>query len=1346
MSEEIELKPREPRRRRRWLIMTAGALLLFGGLYWYLNSAGFEDRVRERVIAELERATGGRVDLPAFDWHITRLEFVAKDLTIHGTESPGEAAYAHVDYLKVRLKVISFFGREIGLRSVEAQHPVLHITVRSDGSTNQPAPVIAQKPAQPGSMFNRIFALAIDRLDVNNGMFEWNEKRVPIDIHADDVSAHMTYAFADKSYDGVLSVGKTSAVMAGPRPLVSNAEVHLGIKRDAVDIKSLKWASTGSKLESSGRITRLADPKLELAYNMTVSMAELGSFTSIPGMRSGQLELHATGKFWWDKSLQCFSSGDAILHDMTWQDANVRVPGMNARSKFSLDGTRIVLSNIHGTLLGGAATGSAEIKNWTHHSEHPGHDALAELGSGRFQVRNIQAAGVALVFSSPRLPLEKLNAHGLADGTVEVEWRGSLDRADAALHLNVTATPIVAGPPGLPVSGHLTGIYHMSRNEMDFSKLELDTASTHVTASGVLGSESNRLDVRAQTENLHEWDPVLSAFGKRPELPLRLAGKASFNGAVSGKFAMPTMRGHLELASFESLLRLSPSPNAKPAHVYWDTLSADVQYGPHFISVVNGKVGRGSARVLFSGRSTLVDGQIDDTSGFQVQVEVHSAALSDVQAIASTNYPLTGTLNLVANASGTPVYFRGSGSFDLEGGTVYGEQFKSLRSGARFTNEHVQLLNAVFTQNGAQLTGSGSYTFSDQSFTLDARGDNIELAHINSLQHPRLSLAGHADFQLKGSGTLQSPTLDGTFKISQLTGNGEVIGDLTANAVTRGRELEITGKSEMRGAELEANGRVHLEGDFPGKITLNLNKVDFDSLLRAYLDGRVTGHSSANGTIEITGQFRHPSSLDIGGTVQQLTAEIEHIQLRNEGPVVFSYSAGTLDLKNSHITGENTDLYAEGTVALTSTSRMDVRANGRANLQLFQGLSPGLSSSGTAAMQLVITGTQASPTLNGEVQIEHAALSLADVPNGLSEVNGTLVFNENRLQIRSLTARTGGGNLEVGGFVAYRRGLFFDLTAKGKDVRLRYPPGVSSAADADLHLAGTLQSSLLSGTVMVTRFGVNPKFDFSQYLARAKQVPSTMTTNSVVDNMRLDVHIVSTPQLEVETALAKITGDADLHIRGTLGHPAVLGRVNIVEGDVYLSGTKYHLERGDITFRNPVRIEPILNIEASARVQEYDITIGLHGTPDKLEKQRSFRSDPPLPEADIIALIALGRTREDTALSRPITETSSDATSNAILGQALNQVISSRAQRLFGVSRIKIDPQVGGLESNPNARLTLEEQVNNNITLTYVTNLAASAQQVIQAEYLVNKNLSIVVIRDQNGVLGFEIRMRQRKK
>ena len=79
------------------------------------------------------------------------------------------------------------------------------------------------------------------------------------------------------------------------------------------------------------------------------------------------------------------------------------------------------------------------------------------------------------------------------------------------------------------------------------------------------------------------------------------------------------------------------------------------------------------------------------------------------------------------------------------------------------------------------------------------------------------------------------------------------------------------------------------------------------------------------------------------------------------------------------------------------------------------------------------------------------------------------------------------------------------------------------------------------------------------------------------------------------------------------------------------------------------------------------------------------------------------------------------------------------------MSRIKVDPQVGGPE-NGTARITIEQQVNNNITLTYITNLSQANQQIIQAEFIVNRAVSLIVVRDQNGVLGFDVKVRQRKK
>jgi translocation and assembly module TamB len=101
------------------------------------------------------------------------------------------------------------------------------------------------------------------------------------------------------------------------------------------------------------------------------------------------------------------------------------------------------------------------------------------------------------------------------------------------------------------------------------------------------------------------------------------------------------------------------------------------------------------------------------------------------------------------------------------------------------------------------------------------------------------------------------------------------------------------------------------------------------------------------------------------------------------------------------------------------------------------------------------------------------------------------------------------------------------------------------------------------------------------------------------------------------------------------------------------------------------------------------------------------------------------------------------------LSQALNATLSNRAQRLFGISRIKVDPQGLNTETSPTRQgpaVTIEQQVSNNITLSYSTEVAQASQQIIQGEYNVTRNISIRAVRDQNGVVSFDVRLRQRRK
>src|SRR5580765_1420432 len=108
----------------------------------------------------------------------------------------------------------------------------------------------------------------------------------------------------------------------------------------------------------------------------------------------------------------------------------------------------------------------------------------------------------------------------------------------------------------------------------------------------------------------------------------------------------------------------------------------------------------------------------------------------------------------------------------------------------------------------------------------------------------------------------------------------------------------------------------------------------------------------------------------------------------------------------------------------------------------------------------------------------------------------------------------------------------------------------------------------------------------------------------------------------------------------------------------------------------------------------------------------------------------------------------SQTASNLILSEALNSTVSNRVQKLLGISKIKIDPQGLSTETNPTRgpQVTIEQQISNTFTLTYSQNVSQASQQIIQGEYYIRRNISIVGTRDQNGVVSMDIKIRQRKK
>jgi len=1332
-------------RRKIWKyllsVMLGGALLLAAAA-WYMTTDSFQVWVRHRLVTELERITGGRVDLGSFHTIPFRLQVEVRDLTIHGLERPVEVPYAHVDRVLAEIKIISILGREFGFRTVLIEHPVVHIIVYADSTTNQPQPMLGQNSA--GGAVGFLFSLSINRLDVRRGEFLWDNQRIPLDFIANDVSADMTYSLLHRRYEGSLRLGKVDTHFKDYRPIAWMAEAQFTIGQNNIEVRSLKATSGRSTLQGSGRVQNLGEPKVEAAYDAAIDLGETAAIIRRPELRRGVVR--ASGQGYWSKA--DFSSiGKLFLKDVDWRDQSVKLHDVALNAQFSVNPQRLTISQMQARLLGGSVSGDAEIANWIapRTAKLPKAKRFADQnGTVNLRMKDLSVAEIATALATPARPFNRINFAGAANASVEAGWSRSVRNTQAKVTLEVVPPSRVA-PGQLPLTARARATYYAGSGQIDLAEFSAATPATKVVASGTLSSTAS-LNVSITTTDVGEWQPILAAAGYQERIPVKLHGHATFNGTASGKLSAISFMGDLQSQNFDWLI---PATSRTPEQqIHWDSLAANIQLSPNAFGARRGTLRHGATVIHFHLSAGLRQRQFVDTSLFTARLNMQNADVSEILALAQFDYPVKGTMNLFVQASGTKAEPSGNGRVQITDGSIYGEPVEHLNADLRLDRGQVELRNLQLTHYDSKVTGDAAYNLSTRAFLFNLAGTNFDLTRISQLQNRGMSVEGRMDFTASGSGTPEAPAMNATIRLHDLTFDHERAGDFTLNAVTQGADLHLTGQSQFEQAELSIDGNVHLRGDWPSTVNLHFNQLDIDALLRTYLKGEITGHSSIGGDLQLQGPLRKPRELNVVGDLTQFYADVENIKLRNDGPVRFDVSRQLLRIQEFRFTGEGTDLLASGTVQLSGERQLDFRAQGRVNLKLMESFNADFRSSGEVTVDVTVSGTVANPLTQGRLQVANGSVAYSDLPSALNEINGSLIFNQDRLQIETLTARTGGGLLTFGGYASsYNRQIEFNLTVQGHDVRLRYPPGVSSTANADLHFVGTRAASTLSGDITVTKLAMTPGFDFAAYLQRSAQTSTLPQTNPLLNRIRLDVHIVTTPELQMQTAIVRLSGDADLHMRGSAAKPVLLGRVDIIEGDAYFNGTKYRLERGDVTFVNPVITTPVLDLQMSTRVRDYDVTVNLNGELSKLNIK--YRSEPPLPEADVVALLALGRTREESAqLQQSGQSALSQEASNAILSEALNATVSNRVQRLFGVSRIKIDPQGVSTETNParGPQVTIEQQVAGNLTLTYSTNVSQASQQIIQVEYNLTRNVSVVGIRDQNGVVSIDVRIRQRKK
>jgi translocation and assembly module TamB len=358
----------------------------------------------------------------------------------------------------------------------------------------------------------------------------------------------------------------------------------------------------------------------------------------------------------------------------------------------------------------------------------------------------------------------------------------------------------------------------------------------------------------------------------------------------------------------------------------------------------------------------------------------------------------------------------------------------------------------------------------------------------------------------------------------------------------------------------------------------------------------------------------------------------------------------------------------------------------------------------------------------------------------MDHANGVIKVSPTRLDVGSFKAQMGGGTLTAKGGVSFRPSVQFGLGVESENVRLRYPEGVRTLMGATLSLTGTLQASNLAGQVRIQRVSFTPDFNLNDFVGQFSSSGSAPAAGGLMDDIRLNIAVQSTSQMTLQSSQVSISGSANLRIVGTAANPVVLGRANLTGGELFFAGNRYVVQEGTIDFLNAVTTEPVLNLHVQTKINDYNVTLGLQGPISRLHT--TYTSDPALPPADIINLIARGQTTESAAAqpSQPLSLGAESLAASAVTNQ-----IGSKIARVAGISQLQIDPSLGADNSqNPGARIAIQQRVSSNLFVTFATDITSTQRQAVELEYQLNRRWSVTGVRDQNG--GFTGQAYYRKK
>jgi translocation and assembly module TamB len=1300
-----------------WIGVSAVVVVLIAAVAvtMVLRSAWFHGYVIATVEKQASETLGTRVELQNFTPHLGDLSLDLYGLTVHGAAPYADPPLLQVAHAAAGVRIVSVLQKKWYLDRFIVDRPVVKVFTDAQGRSN--IPVI--KSSGSSSSNTSVFDLGVRHAVLDQGQVYYNDRQSVLTADLQNLDFRASFDSAQQKYSGRLSYANGHLQSGTFKPIPHNLEAEFDATPTTFHLSRAKLTSDTSHVLLSATLQNYSQPQVQGRYDAVLDGAQFRKILDNPSVPAGLIRASGSVQYQQVANRPLLETllvrGDLSSSKLDVQAPTLRSQITNIAAHYSLENGDATLQDFKASLLGGQVTASGKMSNI-------GGDSHSKFVAG---IRGIQLADVNRALKTSAMP-KGVTLGGAVNATANAAWGKTLD--DLVGNADATVNGKVAGNGQIvPVDSAIHGKYTASNQALALKQSFLRTPQSTLTMNGEVSRRSS-LDLKFQSNNLSELETVAELFATptpgKPAQSLGLAGTALFQGTVRGSTAEPHLTGQLTASNF----RFNGTS--------WRVLRTNVDVSPSSASLQHADLEPAShGKITFDASTGLHKWAFTESSPLQLNLNATQMDVEDLVKLSGQQVPVSGTLAAAVNVHGTELSPVGQGKVSITHIVAYEQPVNSVNVNFAGTGDEVHGdLGVQLPAGNVQSTVSVRPRAKSYNAQLTATG--IRLDQLQSLKANNVAATGVVSIKANGAGTFDNPQLTASLQIPEIDVQKQKIANvnLQMNVANHLGTANLT--SAAIGTQIRASAKVQLTGDYQADATLDTQAIPLQPIFAVYAPDQaadLNGQTEVHATLH--GPLKNQKLLEAHVTVPVLKlAYTNNIQLAETGPIRVDYKDTVVTLQRSGLKGTDTDLQFQGSLGTANNAPMSLLLLGTVNLHLAQLFAPDIQTSGELKFNINTNGATTSPDLGGQIEVVDANFASGDLPVGLQHGNGVLTLTKDRLSISKFQGTVGGGTVTAQGGVAYRPAIQFDVGLTANGVRALYPPGMRETVNANLRFAGTTDNSILSGQVSLADLSFTPAFDLSSFIGQVSGGVSAPSTPGMAQNIQLNIAATSENNINLVSRELSVNGSANLRVRGTAADPVILGRVNLGGGDIILNGTRFVLNNGTIEFVNPSETQPVVNLALNTTIQQYNISMRFNGPVDQL--RTNYTSDPALPQADIINLLAFGQTTEASAQST----TTTDQAAESLVASQVSSQVTSRVSKVAGISQLSINPVLAGGTSQgpPGANITIQQRVTGNLFVTFSSNVASTQNQTIQGQYQISPRLAVSATRDQNGGFGFD--------